>query len=258
MSITYPLRIPGEIAQWMAKAKYEYGGMVLSLVTLVYLYQGLRSYVDVSFSWLGQYHYRGLSTGDIELGSSIVLLSWSLKVIWGLIFDNIPIRRQHSKPYLLIASLLGFIGFLACSFDRGVPTWNSFLAFGFLLQLGGASSDVLIDGIVVKAGRTGGDGNSADLQVLCWVALAIGDIVANMVGGVLATPYSNEGKAKLEAFKKGEISEDEVYSTPTDSLRWYFRLMLLFPTAVFVLALFYKEPKSKVKIAIRPIGDNLI
>ncbi|KAI9139222.1 folate-biopterin transporter [Paraphysoderma sedebokerense] len=185
------------------------------------------------------------------------MLPWSLKVVFGLVFDNIPIMRRHSKPYLLLASILGIIGFVFCSFDGGVPSWRSFIAFGFLIQLGGASSDVLVDGIVVKSGRTSEEGNSADLQVLSWVCLGLGDILSNLIGGELATPYEQEGAAKMKLVEAGKLPISEVYKIPTTPLRWYFRMMLIFPALIFLLTIFYKEPLSKTKIAFKPIAMNL-
>ncbi|KAI9136266.1 hypothetical protein BKA69DRAFT_1102498 [Paraphysoderma sedebokerense] len=162
-AVTYPLRVPMELVRFFRKAKNEYGLMVLLLVIACYTFQGLRAYVDLSYAWFGKYYYK-VKPSDAEAGQKAAQLPWSLKVVYGLIFDNIPILRRHSKPYLLLASLLGVVGFLACSFDGGVPSFGSFVAFGTLIQLGGACSDVLVDGIVVKSGREGGDGNSADLQ----------------------------------------------------------------------------------------------
>lgn len=63
-----------------------------------------------------------------------------------------------------MASALGVVAFAALSFDLFVPTWISFIAFVLVLQIGGAATDVLIDGLVVISGRESESGSSADLQ----------------------------------------------------------------------------------------------
>ncbi|KAI9136676.1 BT1 family-domain-containing protein [Paraphysoderma sedebokerense] len=260
--LTYPLRAPLEILQFFRKARSEYGSMVLILVMTCYLYQGMRDYVDLSFSWFGIYHYKQ-SSDEAETGQKAALLPWSLKVIFGLWFDNVPIFRRHSKPYLLLAALLGIVGFVACSFDGGVPTWGSFIGFGMLIQLGGACSDVLVDGIVVKAGRDGGQGNSADLQSLSWSTLGVGLMIGQFLGGQLSEQYIAPIDAKKEELSEKKITKQEytdyINNTyfPTEPLRWYFRLMLLFPVMIFIVTAFYKERRSNVRFGIRPIIFNL-
>ena len=46
--------------------------------------------------------YMNQGPDDISVYNSVITLPWCLKVIFGIITDNVPLYGLHRKPYLII------------------------------------------------------------------------------------------------------------------------------------------------------------
>lgn len=94
-------------------------------------------------------------------------------------------------------------------------------------------------------------------RVLSYASTGAGVIIGDLLGSFFAKPYETEGSKRLAQFKNNEVPESFVYGASTSSIRWYFRVMGIFPMFMFLLAIMQREPKSSVKISVRPILSNL-
>jgi MFS family permease len=218
-----------KLISWFQEANSIYGAFFLSIIMFVYLAQGLRGYSDQTMMYL----LKDMGFGP-DTSQNVRVFSkqpWNIKWLYGLISDNIPILRLHCKPYLLLASLLGVVGFVSLSFESLSPSLVSLSAFLFLVQLSGAVADVLIDAMVVRFSRGTEDG-SAGLQSLCWAALSVGGFLANIAGGFLIINIANK--------------------------RVLFGIMSFIPVVMLLLTIFMKEPKSSFKPTPKVIGSQAI
>jgi MFS-type transporter involved in bile tolerance (Atg22 family) len=86
--------------------------------------------------------------GDMALYNSLIMLPWSLKILYGLITDNVPVFGLKRKPYLIFFGVLQFIFmFLAFSYTGDSPM--SLVFFLFISSLSTAFSNVVVDAIMV-------------------------------------------------------------------------------------------------------------
>ncbi|TFG34607.1 MFS transporter [Candidatus Thorarchaeota archaeon] len=79
---------------------------------------------------------------------AVIWAPWYLKVIFGLLSDNVPIRKYgRRKPYIFAAGILGAIGWITL----GTHTVFGVLliASGILASLGTSMSDAVIDALAV-------------------------------------------------------------------------------------------------------------
>ena len=80
--------------------------------------------------------------------TSIIGLPWSLKILYGIISDNVPIYGSRRKSYLVIMSALQLFAMLllAC-YDGLEEKFSTFLLM--IISLTVAVMDVIVDSIMV-------------------------------------------------------------------------------------------------------------
>lgn len=92
--------------------------------------------------------YLGADPGDMAMYNSLIMLPWSLKILYGLITDNIPIFGLKRKPYLILFGFLqGIFMFLSFSYTGDNPITVAF--FLFISSLSTAFSNVVVDAVMV-------------------------------------------------------------------------------------------------------------
>jgi len=92
--------------------------------------------------------YMDAEPGDVSVYKGLIFLPWSLKVVFGLITDNVPIFGRKRKPYLVFFGYVQCIA--ACSlyvFDFEAPMEVVLLLM--LTSLSMAFSNVTIDAMIV-------------------------------------------------------------------------------------------------------------
>ena len=80
--------------------------------------------------------------------TAVISLPWSLKLIYGIITDNVKIFGLRRKPYLIFFGFLQFF-MMACLyfFDHDNPL--EVVAYLFVTSLAMAFSNVVVDAILV-------------------------------------------------------------------------------------------------------------
>jgi hypothetical protein len=56
--------------------------------------------------------YHKMDPGDMTKYTSIIHLPWSIKLIYGLLSDNVPIAGSRRKSYIIIMGVLQFVALL--------------------------------------------------------------------------------------------------------------------------------------------------
>ena len=86
--------------------------------------------------------------GDMAIYTAIIALPWSLKLIYGLITDNVKIFGLRRKPYLIFFGFLQFIMMAVLYFfDHDSPI--EVVLYLFIASLSMAFSNVVVDAILV-------------------------------------------------------------------------------------------------------------
>ena len=169
----------------------------------MYFAQGFRSLSSLSTEFFLREEL-GLQPAALQGLLAAAALPWSLKPLYGLASDALPVFGQHRKPYLILAAVIGVFAWSALA-AIAVPQSSSSLGrtiggittLLWLTNLSTALSDVIVDAMVAercgeaaRAAEARGDANAATaategenaLQSLCWGSLAIGGLAGSLVG----------------------------------------------------------------------------
>jgi MFS family permease len=127
----------------------------------------------------------GYRTPEITLFAALIALPWSLKPIYGLFTDFVPLAGSRRKSYLILNSLLtvtGLVVVAALPLSPGSYAW--LLSWLILSTLGIAFSDVVVDALMVEKGQP--RGITGHLQSVQWTAVNVAGLLTGSLGGYLS------------------------------------------------------------------------
>jgi len=127
----------------------------------------------------------GYSAAGIAGFGALLALPWSLKPLYGLLTDFVPIARTRRRSYLLLTSAASVLG-LACLYFMpvAVGAYRQLLLLLLVPTVGVAFSDVVVDALMIEKGQP--RGLTGMLQSVQWAAMYGGSIIAGLVGGYLS------------------------------------------------------------------------
>ncbi|KAJ7541838.1 hypothetical protein O6H91_10G079000 [Diphasiastrum complanatum] len=177
----------------LGRLKSSFGAPFLLLVTSVYWTQGFRSFVwmGVSFQMKDQLN---LSPSASQYVMSIAFIPWSVKPLYGILSDCVPLGGRRRIPYLVISSVLCFLSWVILGLVHG--SRESFLQLTMLLtlqNLGAAMADVVVDAMVAETAKKERAQYAGDLQSLSWLAMAFGGIIGSLTGGIALAMFNAGG-----------------------------------------------------------------
>jgi len=150
------------------------------LIPFVYFIAGATALAGVAT----MFYYKedlGLTIPQVGILGSISIIPWSIKPLYGLLSDRQPIWGLRRKPYLIIAGLLGSVGYF--SMATWVQSFTGALFAVFISAMGFALADVIVDGIVAERSRT--QAVAGKLQSICRASLLTGALLVAYLSGVL-------------------------------------------------------------------------
>lgn len=168
---------------WFNQLRIAFGASFLWLVCLIYFTQGFRSFVWTSVSYQLKDNLK-LTPSAAQFVTSISFFPWSIKPIYGILSDCIPIRGRKRIPYLILSTLLALLPWLLLGLNASLR--NSRVELMILLtaqNLGSAMADVVIDAMIAEAVRLERASFAGDLQSISWMAMALGGICGSLLGG---------------------------------------------------------------------------
>jgi MFS family permease len=126
----------------------------------------------------------GRSASDIMSFMALLAIPWSIKPLYGLLSDFLPIAGSRRKSYLLLTSAATAAGLLATYWlplerDNALQLWLLLL----LPTVGVAFSDVVVDALMVEKGQPAG--LTGRLQSIQWASIYAATIVVGALGGYL-------------------------------------------------------------------------
>jgi MFS family permease len=127
----------------------------------------------------------GYSATVIAGFAALLALPWSLKPLYGMLTDFVPIAGTRRRSYLLLTSGVSALG-LSALYCLEVPPGAYLLLLSLLLlpTVGVAFSDVVVDALMIEKGQPGG--LTGKLQSVQWAAMYAGSILAGVAGGWLS------------------------------------------------------------------------
>ncbi|XP_047966380.1 probable folate-biopterin transporter 4 [Salvia hispanica] len=168
---------------WLKKLGIAFGASFLWLVCFIYFTQGFRSFVWTAVSYLLKDKLK-LSPSASQFVTTIAFFPWSIKPVYGILSDCIPIGGRKRIPYLIIATLLSLFPWLVLGIHTSARTSRLQLMILLTVQnLGSAMADVVIDAMIAEAVRFERASFAGDLQSISWMAMAFGGICGSLFGG---------------------------------------------------------------------------
>ncbi|KAI3753925.1 hypothetical protein L2E82_25990 [Cichorium intybus] len=169
--------------RWIKQLAITFGASFLWLVCLIYFTQGFRSFVWTAVS----YHLKDkleLSPSASQFVTSISFFPWSIKPVYGIISDCIPVNGRKRVPYLVIATLLSLFSWAILGLHESTRnSHHQFMIFLLLQNLGSAMADVVIDAMIAEATRREKAKFAGDLQSISWMTMSLGGICGSLFGG---------------------------------------------------------------------------
>ena len=156
------------------------------LFGLAYFAQGLGQAGGLIYQPLNYYLKSGLGLNPAQVSEylAILTLPWVIKPLYGLVSDYLPLFGYRRKSWLLLVNMLAALGFLWLSELTEVGTIIAALT---LTAFGIASSDVIIDALMVENGER--TGMIARFQAVQWFWFKIAAILTALTGGYLASMF---------------------------------------------------------------------
>jgi len=119
----------------------------LALQGVFYFAQGV-AFVAILVLPLFMQNVMGMSADRALSLYGTILLPWGVKVIYGLLSDNVSIGKfGRRKPYLVIAGILGAVGWIALPFFA--DSFGLFLFAALIVSISTALADATLDSLAV-------------------------------------------------------------------------------------------------------------
>jgi len=148
-------------------------------VSIVYFVQGSAGLTSIAMALILR-EQLGLDFYQMGLIGVASTLPWSIKPIFGLLTDLVPIGKFRRRPYLHIGPLIGFVGYLLIGlYGHSFETF--FLAL-ILANFGLSLTDVATDGFVVEESD---ESNAARIQGITQASIRTAAFVTSFFSGLL-------------------------------------------------------------------------
>ncbi|CAI5484189.1 unnamed protein product [Closterium sp. Yama58-4] len=188
------------LVSWLNSLRRCFGTPFLILVFSIYWAQGFRAFPWTGISILVKDHLK-LGPAAAQLMTSTAYMPWSVKPLYGILSDCVPIRGGRRIPYIIIANALSLLSWLALAFvPRLAASPTPFTLLLVLQNVGAAMADVVIDAMVAEAAKGDKERYAGDLQSLSWFSMAAGGVVGSLLGGPALKTLQPHGMFALFAF----------------------------------------------------------
>ncbi len=168
----------------------------LVAIMTVYFVQGILGLARLAVSFFLKDDL-GLSPAQVAALMGIAAIPWTIKPLFGLMSDGLPLFGYRRRPYLIISGLLGALSWLA------LATWvdNAWTATTAILltSLSVAISDVIVDSLVVERAREESLAQAGSLQSLSWGCSAVGGLITAYLSGWLLQHLSSSAVFEITA-----------------------------------------------------------
>ncbi|GJP33197.1 hypothetical protein CLOM_g17756 [Closterium sp. NIES-68] len=188
------------LVSWLNSLRRCFGTPFLVLVFSIYWAQGFRAFPWTAISILVKDQLK-LGPAAAQLMTSTAYMPWSVKPLYGILSDCVPIRGARRIPYIVIANALSLLSWLALAFvPRLAASPAPFTLLLVLQNVGAAMADVVIDAMVAEAAKGDKERYAGDLQSLSWFSMAAGGVVGSLLGGPALKTLRPHGMFALFAF----------------------------------------------------------
>lgn len=115
---------------------------------------------------------------------AVLAIPWTIKPLYGLISDFLPLCGYKRKSWLLLVNTLAAAGF---AWLTGLTAAHQIVAALLITAFGTAASDVIIDAVMVENGKE--FGMTAKFQSAQWLWISMASVCTSLGGGYLCTIF---------------------------------------------------------------------
>jgi MFS family permease len=130
----------------------------------------------------------GLEPGYLQYLTGIIMLPWSIKIIYGILSDSVPIFGSRRRSYLYIGAVLQIFSMSMLS-AHIVMSAELATVMLFLSNVAIAMSDVVLDSLMVVQSRIDPKHGSEDLQTWSWFCCSLGGIFGSITAAFITESY---------------------------------------------------------------------
>ncbi|MFV0444083.1 MAG: MFS transporter [Planctomycetaceae bacterium] len=128
----------------------------------------------------------GTKTGDIASLMAWLVFPWTIKPLYGLLADFVPLGHRRRRNWLILATLTTTVGLSYVAWNPPQPGQVSHLLTMLLIPtIAVAFADVVTDSLMVEVGQP--HGLTGRLQSVQWACLYGATILTGIVGGWLSS-----------------------------------------------------------------------
>ena len=127
----------------------------------------------------------GESPAELAALMALLAVPWTIKPIFGLLSDFVPLFGSRRRNYLLLANALAAASLLMLAFTPLTPgSWGALFALLVPTTMAIALGDVIVDALMVEKGQP--LGLTGRFQSIQWAAANAALLLAGMLGGYVA------------------------------------------------------------------------
>jgi BT1 family. len=131
----------------------------------------------------------GHSAEEIATFAALLAVPWSLKPLYGLLTDFVPLAGYRRKSYLIVTSIVTTVGLVGLYlFPLSPGSWHWLLLWLLLPTVAVAFSDVVADALMIEKGQP--RGLTGQLQSVQWAAMYGATILTGIAGGYLSEHHA--------------------------------------------------------------------
>lgn len=126
-------------------------------------------------------HYLLVEPYQLQMTTALLYIPWSIKLLYGILSDCVPINGYRRKNYLIMNGFIGFFTILMIVPDY-FNNYGSVTFYLVLHMMTVASTDVLADSLMVVEAKKDPHRGSEDLQTLSFFSNSIFGLCGALLG----------------------------------------------------------------------------
>ena len=128
--------------------------------------------------------YHKLEPDYVQALGTYIALPWTLKLLYGMICDSVPLCGSRKKSYIIVLSLVQFFCAVAIAW-YAKKDYKMVVLFNIIMTFSQGFMDVVIDGTMVSQSKLKPKGGSTELQIVSWGSVIFGGIIFIIMFGNL-------------------------------------------------------------------------
>jgi hypothetical protein len=125
-----------------------------------------------------------MDPGDMTKYMSFIHFPWTIKIIFGLLSDNVPLFGSKRKSYIIIMGVLQFAALVVAYFLHDSSAFGVSVCLS-MAALSEAFVNTVCEAMMCVQSRKDPQYGSQDLIAFSWLCTGVGGLFGSILGGVV-------------------------------------------------------------------------